>query len=299
MAASAGTFADTPVVVVPAGRLRLDRDLPIIPTAILVLLVATAIFANFLTPYDPTVPVAGSRVFAPPFWMEGGSLATPLGTDFQGRDLLSRLIYGARVSLIVAITGTAVAGGIGMALGIMAGYFGGLVDQAIMRLTDAWLALPTLVFAIFLAALMGAGISNIIIVFGLIYWTRYARVIRGEVLSLRERDFIRLAQVAGLSKTKLIVRHIVPNVLNTWMVLASLTVGVVIVIEASLSFLGLGVPPPTPAWGRMLAEARSTLMAGQWWLTVFPGLCISAVVLAANLFGDWLRVKLDPQQRNL
>jgi peptide/nickel transport system permease protein len=299
MAASAGTFADTPVVVVPAGRLRLDRDLPIIPTAILVLLVATAIFANFLTPYDPTVPVAGSRVFAPPFWMEGGSLATPLGTDFQGRDLLSRLIYGARVSLIVAITGTAVAGGIGMALGIMAGYFGGLVDQAIMRLTDAWLALPTLVFAIFLAALMGAGISNIIIVFGLIYWTRYARVIRGEVLSLRERDFIRLAQVAGLSKTKLIVRHIVPNVLNTWMVLASLTVGVVIVIEASLSFLGLGVPPPTPAWGRMLAEARSTLMAGQWWLTVFPGLCISAVVLAANLFGDWMRVKLDPQQRNL
>jgi peptide/nickel transport system permease protein len=301
MAASAGTFADTPVVAVPAaaGRLRLDRDLPIVPTAILVLLVGTALFANFLAPYDPTIPVAGSRIFAPPFWMEGGSLATPLGTDFQGRDLLSRLIYGARVSLIVALTGTAVAGGIGMALGIMAGYFGGLVDMIIMRLTDAWLALPTLVFAIFLAALLGAGISNIVIVFGLIYWTRYARVIRGEVLSLRERDFVRLAQVAGLSKAKLIVRHIVPNVLNTWMVLASLTVGVVIVIEASLSFLGLGVPPPTPAWGRMLAEARSTLMAGQWWLTVFPGLCISAVVLAANLFGDRRRVKLDPQQRNL
>jgi peptide/nickel transport system permease protein len=154
-------------------------------------------------------------------------------------------------------------------------------------------------FAIFLAALMGPGVANIIIVFGLIYWTRYARVIRGEVLSLRERDFVRLAQVAGISNTRIIVRHIVPNVLNTWMVLASLTVGVVIITEASLSFLGLGVPPPTPAWGLMLAEARATLLVGQWWLTLFPGICISVVVLAANLFGDWLRVKLDPQQRNL
>ena len=175
--------------------------------------------------------------------------------------MLSRLIHGARVSLLVAVTGTAVAGGIGMLLGILAGYFGGWVDQVVMRLTDAWLALPSLMFAIFLAALLGPGVSNIIIVFGLIYWTRYARVIRGEVLSLRERDFVRLAQVAGLSHRKIIVRHIVPNVLNTWMVLASLTVGVVIITEASLSFLGLGVPPPTPAWGLMLAEARRTLMA--------------------------------------
>jgi peptide/nickel transport system permease protein len=281
------------------GGLRVLRELPLLPTAVLVLLVFTAVFAGLLAPYDPTVPVAGARIFAPPFWMEGGSLSIPLGTDFQGRDVLSRLIYGARVSLVVAITGTAVAGFIGMVMGILAGYLGGWVDQVIMRLTDAWLALPSLVFAIFLAALMGPGISNIVIVFGLIYWTRYARVIRGEVLTLRERDFVRLAQVAGISKLKLIIRHIVPNVLNTWMVLASLTVGVVIIIEASLSFLGLGVPPPTPAWGRMLAEARSTLMAGQWWLTVFPGICISLVVLAANLFGDWLRVKLDPQQRNL
>jgi peptide/nickel transport system permease protein len=168
-----------------------------------------------------------------------------------------------------------------------------------MRVTDAWLALPSLVFAIFLAALLGPGVFNIIIVFGLIYWTRYARVMRGEVLSLRERDFVRLAQVAGLSHWKIILRHIIPNVLNTWMVLASLTVGVVIITEASLSFLGLGVPPPTPAWGLMLAEARRTLMGGQWWLTVLPGICISVVVLAANLFGDWMRVRLDPRQRNL
>jgi peptide/nickel transport system permease protein len=270
-----------------------------VPGAILLALILTAIFADVIAPYDPTVPVAGAKVFQPPFWMDGGSLSVPFGTDFQGRDVLSRLIYGARVSLLVGITGTAVAGGIGLTVGILAGYLGGWVDNAVMRLTDAWLALPFLMFAIFLAALLGAGVWNIVIVFGVVYWTRYARVIRGEVLTLREREFVRLAQVAGLSTPKIVVRHIVPNVMNTWMVLASLTVGVVIVTEASLSFLGVGVPPPTPAWGSMLADARSTLMVGYWWLTVLPGLCISAVVLAANLFGDWLRVRLDPQRRDL
>jgi peptide/nickel transport system permease protein len=275
------------------------KDVPIVPGAILLALVLTAIFADFIAPYDPTVPVDGAKVFQPPFWMDGGSLSVPLGTDFQARDELSRLIYGARVSLLVGLTGTAVAGGIGLFLGILAGYLGGWVDHTVMRLTDAWLALPFLMFAIFLAALLGAGVWNIVIVFGLVYWTRYARVIRGEVLTLREREFVRLAQVAGISTPKLVVRHIVPNVMNTWMVLASLTVGVVIVTEASLSFLGVGVPPPTPAWGSMLADARSTLMIGYWWLTVLPGLCISAVVLAANLFGDWLRVRLDPQRRDL
>lgn len=278
---------------------KLLRELPLVPTAILLLVVFTAVFAPLLAPYDPTIPVPGAGIFRPPFWMEGGSANTLLGTDFQGRDVLSRLIFGARVSLLVGVTGTAVAGGIGLVLGILAGYFGGWVDQAVMRLTDAWLAVPFLMFAIFLAALLGAGVSNVVIVFGLLYWTRYARVIRGEVLTLRERDFVRLAQVAGVSSYKIIIKHILPNVINTWMVLASLTVGVVIVTEASLSFLGVGVPPPTPAWGLMLSEARSTLMAGNWWLTIGPGLCISAVVLAANLFGDWLRVRIDPHQRNL
>jgi peptide/nickel transport system permease protein len=295
---------------VPARASKIVKDAPLVPGAILALLVFTALFAGVLAPHDPTIPVAGAGIFSPPFWMDGGSMYTPFGTDFQGRDVLSRLIYGARVTLIVAVMGTAVAGGIGMTLGIMAGYFGGWADQAIMRLTDTWLALPSLVFAIFLAALLQdrinqlifflpPGVGNIIIVFGLIYWTRYARVIRGEVLSLRERDYVRLAQVAGLTQFRIIIRHVVPNVLNTWMVLASLTVGVVIISEASLSFLGLGVQAPTPAWGNMLSEARRTLMAGQWWLTVLPGICISVVVLAANLFGDWLRVRLDPKQRNL
>jgi peptide/nickel transport system permease protein len=258
-----------------------------------------AVLADLIAPYDPTLPVKGTEMFAPPFWMDGGSLATPLGTDFQGRDILSRLIYGARVSLVVGLMGTLVAGGIGTAMGILAGYVGGWVDQIIMRVTDAWLALPAIVFAIFLAAMVGPSMWNIIVILGAVYWTRYARVIRGEVLTLRERDFVKLAEIAGASKLRVIKKHILPNVMNTATVLASLTVGVVIIAEASLSFLGVGVPPPQPAWGLMLSEARPTLMAGQWWLTVFPGACILLIVLATQLFGDWLRVRLDPQLRNL
>jgi len=258
-----------------------------------------AILADLIAPHDPTLPVKGANVFDPPFWMEGGRTTTLLGTDFQGRDVLSRLIHGARVSLIVGLMGTLVAGGIGTAMGILSGYVGRWVDQVIMRVTDAWLALPALVFAIFLATMVGPSMWNIVFVLGAVYWTRYARVIRGEVLTLREREFVKLAEIAGASKLRVIKRHILPNVMNTATVLASLTIGVVIIAEASLSFLGVGVPPPQPAWGLMLAEARPTLMAGQWWLTVFPGLCILLIVLATQLFGDWLRVRLDPQLRNL
>jgi peptide/nickel transport system permease protein len=275
------------------------REAPLLPVFILGGMLFVALFADVIAPHDPTLPISGAKFFAPPFWMVGGSLDYPLGTDFQARDVLSRLIYGTRVSLIVGLTGTLVAGSIGTAMGILAGYLGRWVDQAIMRLTDAWLALPALVFAIFLATMVGPSMWNIVIILGLVYWTRYARVIRGEVLSLREREYVKLAEIAGASKWRVILRHILPNVMNTTMVLASLTVGVVIIAEASLSFLGVGVPPPQPAWGLMLSEARPTLMAGQWWLTVFPGVCIILVVLATQLFGDWLRVKLDPQLRNL
>jgi peptide/nickel transport system permease protein len=285
------------------GRLRAvikaAREAPLAAVVILGGLVLVAVLADLIAPYDPTTPVKGAEMFAPPFWMEGGSMATPLGTDFQSRDILSRLIYGARVSLFVGLMGTLVAGGIGTALGILSGYVGGWVDQIIMRVTDAWLALPAIVFAIFLAALLGPSMWNIIVILGAVYWTRYARVIRGEVLTLRERDFVKLAEIAGASKLRVIKKHILPNVMNTATVLASLTVGVVIIAEASLSFLGVGVPPPQPAWGLMLSEARPTLMAGQWWLTVFPGACILLIVLATQLFGDWLRVRLDPQLRNL
>ncbi len=294
------TAASREIKVHAPGQLRRwVWELPLLPLLILGPFALAAIFADFIAPYDPTEPVPGAKMFTPPFWMEGGSTATLLGTDFQGRNSLSRLIYGARVSLIVGLMGTVVAGGLGTAFGILSGYLGGWWDQCIMRLTDAWLALPALVFAIFLATVVGPSMWNIVIILGLVYWTRYARVIRGEVLSLREREYVQLAEIAGASRLRVILRHILPNVLNTAMVLASLTIGVVIIAEASLSFLGVGVPPPEPAWGLMLSEARSTLLAGKWWLTVFPGVCIMLVVLATQLLGDWLRIRLDPQQRNL
>jgi peptide/nickel transport system permease protein len=273
-------------------------NLPIIPIAILATVVLVAIFAEFVTPYNPEVGVLGDR-FRPPFWQAGGSEAHLLGTDHLGRDVLSRLIFGARVSIVVGFTAVIIAGVLGTGLGIVSGYLGGWVDQVIMRLTDTWLALPAITFAIFLAAIVGPSQWNIVIILATVYWTRYARVIRGEVLSLKEREFVRLAIVAGCSKRTIMRKHILPNVINSAVVLGTLMLGVVIITEATLSFLGVGVPPPKPAWGLMLADGKKGLMAGYWWLTVLPGCCIMLMVLSANLIGDWLRVKLDPQLRQL
>jgi peptide/nickel transport system permease protein len=271
---------------------------PWIPAIIIGVIAFVAVFAEVLAPYDPEIGVLGDR-FHPPAWQAGGSEAHLLGTDHVGRDVLSRLIFGARVSMVVGFTAVIVAGLIGTTLGILSGYLGGWVDQVIMRVTDTWLALPALTFAIFLAAVVGPSQWNIVIILAAVYWTRYARVIRGEVLSLRERDYVRLAIVAGCSKKTIMRRHILPNVLNSAIVLGTLMLGIVIVTEAALSFLGVGVPPPKPAWGLMLADGKKGLMAGYWWLTVLPGLCIMFMVLSANLLGDWLRVKLDPQLRQL
>jgi len=271
---------------------------PWIPVIIISVIALVAIFADVIAPYNPEIGVLGDR-FRPPAWQAGGSQAHLLGTDHVGRDVLSRLIFGARVSMVVGFTAVIVAGLIGTGLGILSGYLGGWVDQVIMRITDTWLALPALTFAIFLAAVVGPSMWNIVIILAAVYWTRYARVIRGEVLSLRERDFVRLAIVAGCSKKTIMQRHILPNVVNSAIVLGTLMLGVVIVTEAALSFLGVGVPPPKPAWGLMLADGKKGLMAGYWWLTVLPGLCIMFMVLSANLIGDWLRVKLDPQLRQL
>ena len=271
---------------------------PVIPLAILGTLLLAAIFADFIAPHDPQVGALGER-FKPPAWVTGGSTTYLLGTDHVGRDVLSRLIFGARISVIVGFTAVIVAGVIGTALGILSGYLGGWVDQMIMRVTDTWLALPALTFAILLAAVWKPSEWNIVIILAVVYWTRYARAVRGQVLSLKERDFVRLAIVAGCSKRTIMRRHILPNVLNSAIVLATLMLGVVIVTEAALSFLGVGVPPPQPAWGLMLADGKKGLMAGYWWLTVLPGLCIVLMVLSANLLGDWLRVKLDPQLRQL
>jgi peptide/nickel transport system permease protein len=271
---------------------------PLVPAGILAALALVAILADVLAPHDAQLGVLGER-FRPPVWQAGGSERHLLGTDHLGRDVLSRLIHGARVSMVVGFTAVVVAGVLGTALGILSGFLGGWVDQLIMRVTDTWLALPALTFAIFLAAIVGPSETNIVIILGAVYWTRYARVIRGEVLSLKERDFVRLAVVAGCSRRTIMRRHILPNVLNSAIVLGTLMLGVVVVTEASLSFLGVGVPPPKPAWGLMLADGKRGLMAGYWWLTVLPGACIMLMVLSANLLGDWLRVKLDPQLRQL
>ena len=295
----------TDVARLPAGpsrfaalrRFRLG-DFPVLPVAILGTIAFVAIFAEFLAPHNPEVGMLTAR-FKPPFWMARGSYEYLLGTDQLGRDVLSRLIFGARVSMIVGITAVMVAGIIGTTLGIISGYLGGWVDQVVMRLTDTWLALPSLMFAIFLAAIVGPSMWNIVIILGGVYWTRYARVVRGEVLSLKEREFVRLAVVAGCSKLTIMWRHVLPNVLNSAIVVATLMLGVVIVSEASLSFLGVGVPPPEPAWGLMLSDGKQGLMVGYWWLTVFPGACIVLMVLSANILGDWLRVKFDPQLRQL
>lgn len=276
------------------------RDAPAAAVIIVALLVLVAIFAPWIAPHDPLQPLPGAKINTDPAWQTGDWSAV-LGTDFQGRDILSRVIYGTRISVVVGLVGTLVAGSIGLTVGVVAGYLGGIVDQILMRIVDAWLAIPALIFAVFLAMVFQGrlGIWSIVIILGAVFWTRYARVIRGEVLSLRERDFVRLAQVAGAGRWRVMRRHIVPNVLNTWMVLASLTVGVVIILEASLSFLGIGVPPPDPAWGSMIAEARIGLLAGNWVPVAAPAVPIAATVFAFNLLGDWLRVRLDPTQRNL
>ena len=271
---------------------------PYVSTFILVAITFMAIFANVLAPYDPELGNLALR-YRPPAWLSGGSMEHLLGTDHVGRDVLSRLIFGARVSIVVGFTAVIAAGIVGTVLGIVSGYLGGWVDQVIMRLTDTWLALPALTFAIFLAAIVGPSEMNIIIILGAVYWTRYARVIRGEVLSLKEREFVKLAIVAGCSRRTIMARQILPNVLNSAIVLGTLMLGVVVVTEAALSFLGVGVPPPKPAWGLMLADGKQGMMAGHWWLTVLPGTCIMLMVLSANLLGDWLRVKLDPQLRQL
>lgn len=299
---------------VTSRSIRFAREVPVIPLCILAVMGLAALFAPLLAPYGKfeSIKVTPEQCQAkygrsflgcyldddPPFFIAGSILRTPLGTDYLGRDILSRLMYGARISLLVSLTGTIAAGAIGTFLGIVAGYMGRVWDQIIMRFVDAWLTLPTLVFAILLASIRGSGLENVIIILAVVFWSRYARLVRGEVLSLRERDFVRLAEVNGVSKWHIIMRHLLPNVMNTVMVFFTLIVGVAIIIEANLSFLGVGVPPPEPAWGLMISQEREALMEGKWWLAAWPGLCIMLLVLSANMLGDWLRVRLDPQLRN-
>jgi peptide/nickel transport system permease protein len=271
--------------------------LPWTAFAIIVVLVVVAVFAPFIAPHSATEQSLPDKL-RPPAWQDGGSSKHLLGTDLLGRDLLSRLVYGARVSLTVALAALICGGGVGLALGIVAGYAGGRLDSVIMRVVDATLTFPTILIALLLTVSLGQGLRTIVIAVTLIIWARFARVVRGEVLGVKARDFVALARVHGCSHLRIMAVHIVPNVMNTFMVLLTLHIGFVIIVEASLSFLGAGIAPPTPSWGQMVADGRSHIASG-WWLSVVPGTAILLVVLAFNLFGDWLRDWLDPRLRQL
>ena len=274
------------------------RRYPLVPLALLTfLLVIPALFASQVAPYDPLKGSLANRL-KPPAWQQGGSIEHVLGTDKLGRDMLSRIIYGARVSLAVSLVAIFVGGVIGTALGMISGYFGGWVDALLMRLVDISLSLPTILLALVLVAAVGPSFGTVITILMIFLWARYARLVRGETLAIKERDFIARAQVAGASHIRIMARYIFPNVVNSLVVLATLQVGYVILLESTLSFLGAGLPRPTPAWGLMIADGRELIVTA-WWVSMFPGVAIMLTVLSLNLLGDWLRDHLDPKLRNV
>ena len=293
-------------IILPALRLSKERrrkltyelkHLPWIPLITIGIVVFAAVFAPIIAPYSPTKQTLPDKLL-PPAWQEEGTSEHLLGTDILGRDILSRLIHGARVSMIVASTALLSGGVVGGALGIVSGYVGGKVDTLIMRAVDATLAFPTILFALLLAVTMGQGVLTVVLAVTLILWARFARVTRGEVLALKNNDYIALARIHGCSSFRIMAVHIMPNVFNTFMVMLTLHVGLVILTEASLSFLGAGIPPPTPSWGQMVSDGRAKV-ASAWWISIIPGLAITMVVIAFNVFGDWLRDRLDPKLRQL
>lgn len=277
----------------PARLAALWRRYPLISGSIVALFVVAAIFAPIVSPADPYQQSLRER-FVPPMWMERGTAAHPLGTDQLGRDLLSRIIYGARISLAVGVLTVLIATVIGAAVGLVAGYYGGKVDSVLTQLTDATLSMPTILLALILAVTVGPSFGNVVAAIACILWARYARIIRGEVMSLMRRDFIDQARLAGCSSLRIMLVHLAPNIANTLIVLFTLQVGYVIIVEASLSFLGAGIPPPRPTWGAMIAGGRDFTVRA-WWIAFFPGLAVCLIVLAFNALGDWVRDRLDPK----
>ncbi len=276
-------------------RRLLHSPVGLIGSVIVVLVVIGAAFAPWLAPHDPAQLALGNR-FVPPFWAAEGSWEYPLGTDQLGRDVWSRILYGSRISVVVGVTSAFFAGLLGVVLGLAAGFYGGLVDVVLSRIIDTFLAVPFIVLALAVVGVLGPSLANLIIVLSLTGWVTYARVIRGEVLSVKGREFITAAELIGQRRWAVALRHVLPNVIASVIVLATLNVATTIIAETSLSFLGLGVQPPTVTWGAMLADGREHI-ATSWWLATFPGLAITITVLGIIFVGDWLRDVLDPRMK--
>lgn len=269
----------------------------IVCMAIIAILVCFALFGALIAPYPYDHSNLTKRLL-PPFWLEGGSLTFPLGTDSLGRDMLSRIILGTKYSLGVAVISIVVSTLIGVGLGLVSGYLGGVTDSILMRISDLFIAFPVMLLGLLLAIFMGAKFLTLVITLTIIQWGRFARQVRGEALALREAEFVSQARLAGASTTKIVLRHLLPNVMNTVLVLMTLQVGWAIVMESSLSFLGAGIAPPAPAWGSMVANGREYLSTA-WWVSLVPGLAILVTVLSFNAIGDWIRDRLDPRLRQL
>lgn len=285
-----GTFEAARHAIDRARSLPLSVSLSLILLAVLVL---SSLFAPLLVDHSPTYQDLIRRM-KPPAWVEGGSVDYLLGTDRFGRDILSRLLYGGRISLSVAGLAILFGASVGTVIGLCAGYFGGIVDAVVMRAVDVLLALPTLLVAIVLAVAVGPSFWNVVFVVSFLLWPKIARQIRGELLAVKEQDYVKYAEGIGRSSMSVMLRHLLPNVTPSLIVVSTLELGHVVLLEASLSFVGAGIPPPNPSWGVMVEEGRA-LMATGWWLSLFPGLAIMLTVLVFNTLGDWLRDTLDPR----
>lgn len=269
------------------------RSIPTLPMATIVLFVAFALFAPLLAPYDPT-QISLPHKLIPPLFVQGGNPAYILGTDNLGRDVLSRLIWGARISLTVVTAVVVLSSVVGLLIGLASGYLGGRIDSFLMRFADGSLAFPGILIALLFAVSLGPGVTTVILALSVLSWAGYARIVRGEVLGLRQSEFIVGARVIGCSPVRIMATHLFPNLLHIWMVMITLQIGLVVLSEATLGFLGAGVPPPTPSWGSLVSDGRNFVDTA-WWISFFPGVAIGLLVLSANYLGDWLRDRMDPR----
>lgn len=292
-------MANAPAIRIarPRGRRIRVPFTPIVPVAILATMILAAILAPLITPYDP-IKHNLLHSLTPPAWVDGGSLDHLLGTDIFGRDVFARLLYGARASFSVAAIALLIAVTVGTSVGVISGYVGGATDSILMRAVDVVLSLPTILVALVLAIAVGPSFQNLVIVLGFLIWPQIARLVRGETLLVKKSEFVRYGQAIGVPGRLIIIRHILPNILATLTVAITLEIAHVILLEASLSFLGAGLPPPAPSWGAMISDGRALIATG-WWIALFAGLAILISVYSFNSLGDWLRDRLDPKLKQV